>query len=272
MLPRMSELAKPKLIALDLDGTLLNKQGEVSLRASQAIQALKAQGVKLVLSTGRPPRHVKALAEELDLSDLVVVYNGAAILNFKTNNVNYRHQMSRETVLGVLQQMRKSHADVMAGMETHHGWYLDKALFEQRKAGLTTRQSMLPDGCGKVEQFVQDQVIKVFFRHKTLTAPELSKALIGEDVYATWTSPSLLEVMAKHVNKQESIQHLSLEMGIKQEEVAAFGDQHNDKELLSWAGLGVAMGNASEEIKQAANLVTSSNNDEGVARVLERWV
>lgn len=262
----------PKLIALDLDGTLLNAAGELSARTRAAVGALRARGIKLVLSTGRPPRHVEKLATELNLADLVVAYNGAAIVNFKTDETQYRYQLDAVLARELIATMRKLHPDIMIGIETHHGWYLDETLYARRQASLFREPAPKPKNCGDVESFIEDKVIKIFFRHDSLEAAELSEPLHTFDVYATWTSPSLLEVLHPQVNKQECIAYLANQFGIAQEDTVAFGDQHNDKELISWAGYGVAMDNASDELKAIADFVTASHNQDGVAKVLERWI
>ena len=268
----MIQATPPKLVALDLDGTLLTSQGTVTERTACALRRLRARGVRVVLCTGRPPRHTELLAAELGLSELVIAYNGAAVLNFTTGETTYRHQLPRELALKVIHALRTQHPEVMLGLETHHGWYLDTALFELRRPFLEARGLAFPDAHGKVETFAPDAVIKVLVRHPTLSAVELAQALGDLPVYATWSSRGLLEVMAERTNKQETLAYLCKEFGIAPAEVAAFGDQNNDKEMLAWAGFGVAMANAADEAKAAADFVTGSNDKDGVATVLERWL
>lgn len=266
------ETIRPKLIALDLDGTLLTSEGQVTKRSMSVISKLKAAGIKIVLCTGRPPRYIKALADELGLADLVVAYNGAALVNLSTLSTEYRHQMSKDEALELLRLMRQTYPEVMAGMETYHGWYLDERLFDLRKPQLEARNLAFPDGHGTLETFLRDKVIKVFFRHPSLGAEALSQALTGLHLYCTWSGNHLLEVMAETVNKQEAIAFLAERYGFASSDIAAFGDQYNDKELIAWAGCGVAMANATDDLKACANYITSSNNEEGVALVLERWL
>ena len=262
----------PKLIALDLDGTLLNSDGHLSERSIRVIGQLKAQGVKLILCTGRPPRYIKTLAHTLKLADLVVAYNGAALVNLNTCETEYRHQMSKEKALELLSLMRQQHPEAIAGMETYHGWYLDEALFKLRKPQLLANKQALPDGYGSLETFIKDKVIKIFFRHPSLSAEALSQTLKELELYCTWSRSHLLEVMAPQVNKQEAIAILAERHGFQSSEIAAFGDQINDKELITWAGFGVAMGNACTELKACANFVAATNNEDGVAQVLEQWL
>ena len=269
--PEMTSIL-PKLVALDLDGTLLTSQGVLTERTACALRRLRAEGVRVVLCTGRPPRHTKLLAAELGLSELVIAYNGAAVLNFTTGETIYRHQVPRALALEVIRTLRDRYPEVMLGLETHHGWYLDTALFELRRPVLEARGLAFPTAYGKAENFVRDAVIKILVRHPTLGAVELAEALSDLPVYATWSSRGLLEVMAEKTNKQETLAYLCEKWGIAPSEVAAFGDQNNDKEMLAWAGIGVAVANASDEAKAAADFVTNSNDEDGVAMVLERWL
>jgi len=262
----------PKLVALDLDGTLLTSRGSVTERTACALQRLRAKSVRVVFCTGRPPRHTKLLAAELGLSELVITYNGAAVLNFTTGETTYRHQVPRELALQVIRTLRQQHPEVMLGLETHHGWYLDTPLFELRRPVLEARGLTFPTAHGRSEDFVQDAIIKLLVRHPIQGAVELAEALGDLPIYATWSSRGLLEVMAERTNKQETLAYLCEQWGIAPAEVAAFGDQNNDKEMLAWAGVGVAVANAADEAKAAADFVTGSNDEDGVARVLERWL
>ncbi len=262
----------PKLVALDLDGTLLTSQGEVSERSVAAIRGLKARGVRVVLCTGRPPRHVRVLAEQLEIADLVLAFNGAVVVNFATDSFEYRHSLDRDLAFESVARLRTCHPEVMAGLETRRGWYWDSALFELRRAGLEARGLPFPTGHGDVCDFLGEDAVKLLFRHPSLSAPTLVKALHGLPVYATWTSEKLLEVMARSVNKREALEHLCEKFGFRAADVAAFGDQNNDREMLAWAGYGVAVANAAPEAKAAADFVTGSNDADGVAAVLEGWL
>ena len=262
----------PKLIAVDLDGTLLNSQGEVSERTSQAISTLKRSGVRVVICTGRPPRHVETLARELELSNCVITYNGAAIINFDSGEISYRHQLERSLALNVIKRVTVKHPETMTGLETHYGWFLDQKLYDLRLPLLQAHNLAPPDGYGDIERFVRDRVIKIFFRHPNLPSSKMVHALGDLPIYATWSSSKLLEVMAKPVNKQEALAYLCTQLDIKPAEVATFGDQNNDKEMLAWAGCGVAVANASDEAKAAAQKITGTNDEDGVAEVLEQWI
>jgi haloacid dehalogenase-like hydrolase len=153
-------------------------------------------------------------------------------------------------------------------MEAGHGWYLDTGYHEWRKTQAYLPQ-LEPTGVGDICDFVGEGTVKIYFRSAGLTAKEMSLALTGVEAYFTWSSEQLLEVMAPKVNKREALVHICMELGISWQEVIAFGDEHNDQGMLLWAGLGVAMGNAKSEAKEVADFITSSNDEDGVAEVLE---
>ena len=162
--------------------------------------------------------------------------------------------------------MRERHDGVMVGLETSYGWFHDQTLYDLR------RPDPAPTGVGEAESFIQSYVTKLLFRHVEMDAEAFSHSLKNLDVHTTWSSPELLEVIAKGVNKREALKQVAAAWGLEAKDVAVFGDQNNDIEMLSWAGLGVAMGNASEAAKEVADEVTDTNDEDGVAKVLETWL
>lgn len=261
----------PRLVAVDLDGTLLGSDQRISPRNARALAALEARGCTVVLCTGRPPRLTRGYADELGLAD-AIVYNGASRYHARSGRSVHHHQLEREAALEAIARLRRTASGVLLGIETHHGWYLDPALFETRRSRLEAAGMPLPDAVGAVEGFVRDAVIKIFARHPERNAAELASALDGLEVYATWSGPALLETMHPAVNKRDALRRFAAELGVPRERVAAFGDQRNDLEMLAWAGRGVAVANAPAEVRAAAGEATESNDDDGVARCVERWL
>ncbi len=258
--------ALPKLVALDLDGTLLTSVKTITPRAKEVIGRLEQRGVRTILCTGRPPRTARTFARELKLTNLAIVYNGGAVYDFDADTALHRFDMSAEVALAALERMQRAYSGIMCGIETHHGWYIDEAHAKVR--GLTTE----PTGVGNVRGFVQDAVTKLLFRHPRETAEALSASLHDHPVHCTWSLPGLLEVTARGVTKRRALEWVAHDMGVDASQVAAFGDEHNDKEMLEWAGKSVAMANAADEVKACAGQVTLSNDEDGVAEVLEGWL
>ena len=264
-------MSVPKLIALDLDGTLLTDDLRITERTRRAVARLQTVGIDALLCTGRPPRLTRRYAVDLELED-AIVYNGASRYHAPTDQSTHQHQMPASTALAAIERLRSNVPGVLVGLETHHGWYLDAPLFEKRRAKLEAAGHPPPDGVGRAESFVRDAVIKVFATHPQHDAMALERWVSELPVYATWSGPPLLEVMHADVNKREALAAWADERGIAPRDVAVFGDQYNDVEMLAWAGWGVAPANATDEAKAAADEVTASNEEEGVAVVLERWI
>jgi Cof subfamily protein (haloacid dehalogenase superfamily) len=263
----LAKVPNVKLIAFDLDGTLLTSDKTITERSERAIKALSNLGVAMMPCTGRPPRNMKQYVEQLGLGS-AFVFNGAGIYNAATDTTTYRHCFEKATALEVIRVVRERFPDVIAGMEASHGWYLDTRYHEWRKTQSYLPQ-LEPSGVGDICDFIGEGTVKIYFRKSGLTAKEMSLALTGVDTYFTWSSESLLEVMAPQVNKREALVHICMELGISWQETIAFGDEHNDQGMLLWAGLGVAMANAKSEAKEVADFITSSNDEDGVAEVLE---
>ncbi len=249
-----------------MDGTLLTSSKEVTERSERAIRGLCAAGVKVVLCTGRPPRFTEHVAEGLGLGDLVIMHHGAIVYDFVRGEMLFHNELTKETALEVIKTMRERHDGVMVGLETSYGWFMDPALYNLR------RPDPAPTGVGEAESFIQSHVTKLLFRHAEMDAEAFSHSLKDFGVHTTWSSPELLEVIAPGVNKREALKQVVAARGLEAKEVAVFGDQNNDIEMLAWAGCGVAMGNASDEAKEVADRVTETNDEDGVAKVLETWL
>lgn len=213
---------------------------------------------------------VRAIAADLELTR-AIVYQGSATLHAEGDRVEVHRQLSREFAVETIRGLRAAFPDVMCGIETDHGWYVDDSLARFRQRDLDAGEPG-PDGTGDVCDFIREGVVKLLVRHPSRGARELAASLDGAPVYRTWTSPDLLEILADGVNKQIALQRYATAQGVTQDRVAAFGDQHNDREMLAWAGLGVAMANASDDAREAADIVTDSNDDDGVAVMLESWL
>ena len=263
--------ARPKLVALDLDGTLLSSDKTISERNRAAVAGLVAQGTAVVVCTGRPPRTARAFAEQLELVDLGVVYNGGAVYNFATDTAIERFDFSSETAAAAIKTLRAEHPGVMCGLETGYGWFIDRGRYDLVRGGRTPYGTE-PDGVGDVLEFMRGYVTKLLVWHSDVPVRTLAGTLQGLPLHSTWSIPGLLEVVREDVNKRTALERIAADMGFKAADVAAFGDQHNDREMLAWAGFGVAMGNAEPEVKALADWVTSGCDEDGVAEVIETWL
>ena len=262
---------RPKLVALDLDGTLLHSDKTISERNRAAVAGLVASGTAVVVCTGRPPRTARVFAEQLSLVDLGIVYNGGAVYNFATDTATERFDFSADVATKAVEALRAAHPGVMCGLETGYGWFIDRGRYDLVRQGRTPYETE-PDGVGDVLEFMRAEVTKLLVWHPDVPVRTLAGTLDGLPLHSTWSIPGLLEVVREDVNKRTALERVAADMGFAAADVAAFGDQHNDREMLRWAGFGVAMGNADPEVQALADWVTLGCDEDGVAEVIEKWL
>ncbi|GEL66309.1 Cof-type HAD-IIB family hydrolase [Marinilactibacillus psychrotolerans] len=265
-----------KLVALDLDGTLLNKEKEVSKENRQAIQRAKEAGVKVVLCTGRPLKailHILEACNLLEEGDLGITYNGGLIQWTQTGESLSQITMSKEEVLEIYELSKE--LDVPCN-------FIDLN---------TVYEPAYPKGKNSLYPTIMD--ILAFKPINTASLPdstamnklifcwheyELDEAIrkIPDEFHERYTimksRPNLLEILPKTVDKGKGLALLAKELKLDVSEIMAIGDQENDLAMIQYAGIGVAMENATEEVKQHADLVTKSNVDHGVAYAIEQYV
>lgn len=258
-----------KLVASDLDGTLLNGAGEVSQRSRKALAAVQAVGSVVVLTTGRPSRMVLPLARELNLSGHVICSNGAAIHRLGGQTEDLR-VLQPEVLRRVVTRLRSACPDVGLVLEWGSGMQVETA-YQQ----LAESQGENRSGVGDVLDLLNHgyPVLKVMARSLRLSPHQLAELInnqSGDEVHASLSGAPFAEIAAKGVHKSAALERLCAALGITAAEVVAFGDAPNDLSLLEWAGHSVAVANAAPEVKALADEVTLSNDLDGVAVVLER--
>ena len=265
-----------KLIAIDIDGTLLNNDRKITPGVYQALKAAEAQGVRIVLCTGRPLTGVQDLLSELDLfseTDYVITYNGSLVQKTKTKEIVSEFGLTHEEYLEVEMTARK--LGVHLHVETQDTMYTanrDISPYTVYEAFLVN----MPLKYRTPEEMTADlNIIKMMM----IDEPELIDAIIPqlptsltESFNIVKSAPFFLEVLNKKAHKGAAVQKLAEELGISQAEVMAIGDNENDLTMVEYAGLGVAMANATENVKQAADVITASNEEDGVAKVINDYV
>lgn len=264
-----------KLIALDMDGTLLNPEGQISPRTRDAIAAARAQGVTVVLASGRPLEGMTPSLAELGLTgqdDYVICYNGALV-----------QQVAEQRIIRS-QLLTGSDASAIAHLANElgvnvHGFSVRQGLISPRVSTYTEHESRLIRMPINLVDFAtlpaDEQIMKVMMIDPE---PQLSRAIsqLPAELYERYTvvrsAPYFLEFMNKRSNKGTGVAALANHLGLTADQVIAVGDAGNDRHMIEYAGLGVAMGNATDEIKALAQHITSRNDDDGVARVIERFI
>ncbi len=266
-----------KLIALDIDGTLLNSKKEVTKEVFDAIQMAKKKGVKVVLSTGRPLPGVQSLLKELKLNDeenYVVTFNGGLVQEISSQEVISNIEMSYEDFDIIYNELSKKH-NIKIHINTPDSVvvpYKDAPKYSIHEANLNNIPVICMD-----ESEINENL--TFCKVMLIDEPEIIDNIITKipkDFHDKYTivrsAPFFLEFLNKKVNKGSGLQALCNKLNIDPCEVIAVGDEENDRHMIEFAGLGVAMGNARDSIKEIANYITDSNDNHGVAKVISEFI
>ncbi|WJZ01234.1 Sugar phosphatase YidA [Corynebacterium hansenii] len=270
----------PLLVASDIDGTLLDSRDRVTPRLKEAIARMIRRGVPLTLATGRPARWLQPVLEQLPVRPVCVCGNGAVLYDSGRDVVLADHSLPPEAQAEVVAIARSAMADVGpvgVAVERAGRSALDPSeeLFVVGPAYAHAWESTEHGVCGETEM-MSEPATKMLLSNPAMSSAELHSVIAphipGELAHVTYSMPEgLIEVSAPGVTKRAGLERLADLVGAAADDVVCFGDMPNDIEMIRWAGLGVAMGNAAPSVREAADEVTARNDDDGVAKVLERW-
>ncbi|MFD4611884.1 Cof-type HAD-IIB family hydrolase [Streptomyces sp. NPDC058440] len=267
----------PRLIATDLDGTLLRDDKSVSPRTIAALAAAEEAGIEVFFVTGRPARWMDVVSDHVHGHGLAICGNGAAVVDLHGGPGAHRfvkvRELARDTALDAVRLVREAAPGTVFAVEQTYGFHQEPAypkLHMELPDVLAPAEELLaPGGVGTAQP-----ILKILAHHPTLDPDAflaVARLAAGEHVSITRSSPSaLLEISGPDVSKASTLALCCAERGISQEEVVAFGDMPNDVEMLTWAGRSYAMGNAHPAAIAAASGRTVANNEDGVAVVIER--
>lgn len=273
----LGEQPRIRMVVSDLDGTLLSGPRHISERTRRALAEARDAGVHVILASARPPRSMRQYYEALALTGPVIACNGALLWDLHAGIPVARIAMEPELAIEITQLGRSLGA--IANLESDDEWFTDRTN-ERILQNIRTFGIPPPDGVGVLDEMLErdEPVDKIFLDLRDLPPEEVETARttvtrsVGRRANLTETVPGLLDIVAVGATKAAMAQRLARSLGVKAEEVLALGDHDNDVSLLRWAGIGVAMGNASPAAKAAADTITASNRREGVADALQRWV
>jgi len=257
-----------KLIALDLDGTVLRNDLSVSDRVRQAIARVSAAGHVVVLVTARHWLSVRAIAADVGVDGVLICSNGAVTYDQVTSSVRRADHLDRNAARAFITQVRAEIPGIGIGWETEHGGNRD-AIFHALSSPTPTPYSGLVQLLDEIPD--DHNVTKLLIGHGTLECAEVIERLpVKAHNLRAWNSGGwFAEVTSPAVSKANALAALSDELGIAQFDVIAIGDQPVDIPMLEWAGRGIAMANAHPAVLALVTERTESNDNDGVAVVLE---
>ena len=287
-----------KLITIDIDGTLLNSNGEVSCENKEAISKAVSSGVEVVLASGRIINSIKTIANELGANNYLIAGNGALVYDIQNDEIIYSNYIKREKVLEIINICEEnsifytiSTEDTIITKSLNYNvlFYSSENLKNDidKRINITVVQDILEflnqyekDDFLKITVCDGDQIVFARILEKlkeiddvdVLDISHLSRKQITTLTNSTEITYCYTEITNKNVDKWSAIKFLANKLGINDNEIICIGDNVNDLEMIKNAGLGVAMENGLPKLKDEANIVTKSNNNSGIAHIINKYI
>lgn len=259
----MNSLRPIRMIATDIDGTMLRPDGFLSPNVRSALHAAVDAGIHVVPTTGRPLVISTDVLEALGLDDYWIFANGAITWHHGRSETVRGYWMQPDAVRSMISRVRAELPSAGFAVEFESEAIFDRGF--ERIVNITDGLHAVDDVAGAVHARVQK--ILVFDHTETLDVLFSKVARgVGEDGVVSYSGLPFVEVAADLVTKAMAVSELAAQLGVDRQEVASFGDNHNDVSMLEWAGRGYAMGNATDDARQAADYVIGTNAEDGLAR------
>lgn len=266
---------KYKLLVLDLDGTLTNNKKEITEYTRQTLMEAQEKGVKIVLASGRPTYGIAPIAEKLELKKYggyILSYNGGEIINWQTGEMMYENVLQDEILPYLYQCSKENNFAIVTYNDKYVITEHPQDEYVLKEAILNVMETLKVDN---FLEYIDFPVPKCLIVGEPTRLAELEKQMydVLKDKMGVYRSePYFLELVPKGIDKAQSLSVLLDKIGATREEMIAIGDGFNDKSMIEFAGLGVAMANAQDVVKQAADYITLSNEEDGVADVVRKFM
>lgn len=286
-----------KMVAIDLDGTMLNSYGQVTQRTKDAVKQAMKNGVEIVIASGRPVDSIKTIAREIGCKNFFIAGNGAIIYDIKKDEVIYNKYLKKEKILEIIKLCEENSISynvytdktILAPKLKYNILYYHKENLKKEE-DKKTNISIINDMYEYVKKRNEDNYIKMTIcdenkiifdsiikklkkinQIEVLDVSHMSRKIIKQGTQEVPLEYYYTEIMAENVNKWTSIEYLIKKFNIESKDVIAIGDNSNDEKMLEKAGLGVVMKGSSKIVTEKADIITDSNNEDGVAKVLEKY-
>jgi Cof subfamily protein (haloacid dehalogenase superfamily) len=259
-----------KIVLADVDGTLVTQEKALTERAIAAVGRLREAGIEFAVTSGRPPRGMSMLVEPLALTTPISAFNGGVIVRADMSVIEQR-TISAEIVPAAVELLSEAGVDVW--LYSGADWLVrdPKAPHVDREAKTVQFQPKVVKDFGGVKDVAK--IVGISDDHDQLdAATEKAREKFGKHVSAAQSQPYYLDITHPQANKGEVVSYLSKHLDIPAEQFATIGDMPNDVLMFARSGLSIAMGNADHQVQRAARHVTASNEDEGFAKAIERFV
>ncbi len=261
-----------RMLSIDLDGTLLTSDKRITPRTREAVRAARDAGVRVVICTARPPRSARPFYDELGLDTELIAYNGAMAVQPGTGEVLLHKAIPAGLAQRLLAVALEVDPEMVISFEKEDQWLTDA-----RGAAIitdTAAAGWAPDKVCSLQECVSGPVTKMLASKDAETLRRLEAALAERlpELSVTRCDDYLLQIAAPGVCKEAALAELLAARGWTADDLAAIGDAPNDLGMLRFAALGLAVGNAPPEVQAAADGVVASNDEDGAAEAIERYV
>ena len=286
-----------KLVAIDLDGTMLNSYGIVTENTKNVIKKVIEQGTEVIIASGRPIDSIKTIAKEIGSNNYFIAGNGALIYDIKNEKTIYEKYITKQKVLEIIKICEENSISynvytdktILATSLKYNVLYYYKENLKKEE-NKKTNINIVKDMYEYVKEMKEDKFLKItvcddnktVFNYimkklkkingiEVLDVSHMSRKMIRQGTEDVPIEYYYTEISLKNVDKWNAIEFIAQKMNVEKNEIMAIGDNMNDKIMIENAGLGVAMGQSTPRITEIADFVTSDNNDEGVAKTLEKY-
>lgn len=287
-----------KLVAVDLDGTMLNKYGAVTENTKNVIKQTIQKGTDVIIASGRPIDSIKSIAKEIGSENYFIAGNGALIYDIQKNKIIYDKFLPKEKVLEIIKVCEENSISynvytdqtILATALKYNVLYYQKENLKKEESK-QTKISIVENMYEYVKNIKEDRFLKITICDDTqsvfqsiirklrqineievLDVSHMSRKTIKQGTEEIEIEYYYTEITLQNVDKWDAIEYLIEKLGIKKDEVIAIGDNINDKKMIQKAGLGIAMQGSTPTVIEVADYVTDTNNEEGVAKALEKFV
>lgn len=272
-----------KLICIDMDGTLLNHNNELTSENKEALIEAHAKGINIALCTGRIFLSARYYSDLIGIDTPVIASNGAYIKRGYNDEPIFENTMSKDIALAIYNIVKKHGLKINFNSwdtliredevpKEHTYFIMNKILPKERQVKFIVAQDIV----SVINNFEGNLLKGIVIEQENLKAlfdcKEELRSTFGDRLHVVSSGPDNFEVMVGSSSKGEAVKHLAEILNIKQEEIMCIGDSENDLSMIRYAGVGVAMGNAMDIIKEAATFVTDTNENSGVAKAIKKFV
>lgn len=264
-----------RMIVLDLDGTLTNRDKVITDHTKRVLMEAQKRGKKVVLASGRPTYGVMPLAEELELDKYegyILSYNGGVITDCRTREVVFQKKLPVETNRRIAELAAEERVDLMTYQDAMIITNNPDCPYAKLESQINHLEIKKVEDMAEYVDFAVPKFLMMDDGDYLAMVEARVKAALGKNFSVYRSEPFFLEILPRGIDKAQCLEQLLKLLGLDREEMIACGDGYNDLSMIRFAGLGVAMENAVLPVRNAADYVTYSNNDEGVAHVVEKFL